>query len=76
MPAYSFLIDVDINSFRNDGTYVLHIRWYISYDGVTVRSVVQFFSVPTEDGLESVDRVSVYVNEGSNYVFLVRTHPS
>jgi hypothetical protein len=74
--ANLFRSDVDNSSFRNVGTYVLHIRCCISDNSVIGRSVVHYFSDPTQDGRQRVDRGPVYVNEGSNYVFLFRTQPS
>ena len=46
--ANSFRADIDKSSFRNFGSYVLHIRCYISDNSVIGRSVVQFFSDPME----------------------------
>jgi hypothetical protein len=72
--ANSFCPDVYINSFRNVDTHVLNTRCYIPDDSVIGRSVVHFFSDPTQDGRKRVDKGPVDVHEGSNYVFLVRTH--
>ena len=74
--ANSFRADVDNSSFRNVGKCVLHIRCCISDNSVIGRSVFQFFSDPTQDGRQCVDRGPVYVNEGNNYVVLFRTQPS
>jgi len=74
--ANSFRADLDKSSFRNVGSYVLHIRCYISDNSVIGRSVVHFFNDPTQDGRQLVDRVPVYMNEGNSYVFLYRTQPS
>jgi hypothetical protein len=74
--ANSFRADVENSSFRNVNTYVAHVRCYVIDSSVIDRFVVQFFSDPTQDGRQRVDGGPVYVNEGSNYMFLFRNQPS